>query len=160
MIQHSDILTAKNVHKQEDTVNIILWENCCKTFMLNAYYINVYYTFQCKHMKNTQWTSILALLKYTKAKNKATMWTFVLFCVTCICLVCKESTGSIYNCAALKALFGTLNHFLLAILIASVLVQPGAQCEQIAFSVRVRIAQGRIVLNVGCTTPFDPTECR
>ena len=40
--------------------------------------------------------------------------------------------------------FSGYGHLILAILIISVRVQPGAECAKIAYSIRVKIAQARV----------------
>ena len=45
--------------------------------------------------------------------------------------------------------------FSVAVLSVRVWVQPGAKCAKIAYSMKVRIAQARAALNVGCNEPFD-----
>ena len=40
-------------------------------------------------------------------------------------------------------------------------VQAGAECTKIVYSIRMRIAQARVVPNyVGCNKPFDHRESR
>ena len=46
--------------------------------------------------------------------------------------------------------------FQLVVLIVYVQVQPGAECVEIAHSMRVRIAQARVAPSVGCNRLFDP----
>ena len=68
----------------------------------------------------------------------------------------------VYAWFSLAQLVGswTINNFQSAVMIVRIRVQLGAGCVKIAYSVRVQMAQARVVPNVNCNKPFDPKESR
>ena len=53
-----------------------------------------------------------------------------------------------------------LNIIIIIIIIVRIRVRLGAERAKITYSMRVQIAQARVVPNVGCNKPFDPRESR